>query len=689
MAIVNVQVESGALEKPFSYWCDQKVDIGQRVHVNLGHRKVVGMVVGFEKSYEGPLKKIVDVIDKQPIVNQEQLSLATWMASHYLCSLSNVFKTILPPVLKPTQQGGRVKQVDWLIQAKPENSKDTEFIKQLNLPLPLTQARRISRARVNRLLKEGVLKTIQKNAAEFLVENQTPVIPPPLTQDQQKAFQAIQQSSKRVSLLHGVTGSGKTEVFFSLAKEKLDQNKQVLFLVPEISLTPQMVERVRQRFGQHIVIYHSRLTRLEKQSQYELVKSGQAQIVVGTRSAVFLPFQNLGLILMDEEHEASYQQDNLCPYHTKDIAQWRADYHQCQLVLASATPSLDAYAKAYKGLYQLVRLPNRINQNKPTIQLVDMSQERVKDGLSESLIQALSNCLAHHQQAILLLNRRGYLPMLECEDCHHIETCPDCGLALSYHRQQNRMVCHVCGYQKRYQPYCPQCGHSHFFEKGMGTEKLEQIIQQRFTQARIIRMDADTTTKKGSHERLLTQFGQEGDILIGTQMVAKGLDFAKVSLVGILQADNGLYRANYLASERTYQLVEQAAGRSGRAEIAGQVLIQTYHPEHYVMQAVQSQDYERFFVQEMRFRHLAQYPPYQYLASFTLVGSAIQYVSEIQSLNLAQLRGPIELSMRQKKRRVRFVLKSKSLDQLINRLAELKKRFPVTNIQLDPQTWDD
>ena len=424
-----------------------------------------------------------------------------------------------------------------------------------------------------------------------------------------------------------MTGSGKTEVFLRICQKVLLEGKQVLVLVPEISLTTMMVKRFKERFNS-IAIYTSALSSQEKYEQYCLVKENKVKIVVGTRSAVFMPFTNLGLIVMDEEHDNSYKQDNTPRYNTKDIAIQRVKYHNCKLLLASATPTLESYARAIKNVYQLVSLTERINKTMPIAHLVDMSKQ-IRQGdyiISKPLKQAIGQRLANNQQVILLLNRRGYNPIVKCSNCSEVVRCPHCDIALSYHKDENRLVCHVCGYSTLFDISCKKCGSKMWTNYGVGTQRLSEEISKLYPDSKIGRMDTDTTRNKNSHQQILTDFeNHKYDIMVGTQMIAKGLDFPNVTLVGIFNADGPLARNDYRSVETTFDLIVQASGRSGRSDKQGEVFIQAYDVNHYGIRLAVKQDYIAFFNNEMSYRHALKYPPYSYLV-------AICFLSEDESL---------------------------------------------------------
>ncbi len=452
---------------------------------------------------------------------------------------------------------------------------------------------------------------------------------PPLMPDQEKAVAAITAAEKAKTptpfLLEGVTGSGKTEVYLQTIAAALKYQRTALMLVPEIALTPQMVNRVRGRFGHQVAVLHSGLSVGEKYDEWRRIARGEAQVVVGARSAVFAPLKNIGIIIIDEEHEGSYKQDSMPRYHARDVALWRARYHQCPVVLGSATPALESRARAQKGVYQWLRLPHRINgQDLPRVQLVDMRRVMGKTQVADfspQLVTALRERLNSNEQVVLMLNRRGYAAFAMCRECGFVVQCPNCDISLTFHRDRQRMQCHYCGHEQPVPQKCPQCGSRYIGFYGTGTQKVAEELHQLVPAARVLRMDVDTTRRKGAHERILEQFGNhDADVLLGTQMIAKGLDFPDVTLVGVLNADTGLSLPDFRASERTFQLLTQVSGRAGRADKAGEVIIQTFNPDHYAIQLAGKQDYEGFFVREMQVRHQNDYPPYFYTIQLTASG---------------------------------------------------------------------
>ena len=486
-----------------------------------------------------------------------------------------------------------------------------------------------STALLNEAAKNGWLTFIEKEAYRDPFANQTfeKTTALSLNAEQQVAvetiLQSVQEQQSQTYLLEGITGSGKTEVYLQVIAEVLNQGKTAIMLVPEISLTPQMVQRFKSRFGEHVAVMHSGLSQGEKYDEWRKIERGEAEVVVGARSAIFAPIENIGVIIIDEEHEASYKQEETPRYHARDLAIWRSEYHHCPVVLGSATPSLESRARAQKNVYQRLRLTQRANQaaTLPTIDVVDMRQE-VENGnvssFSMSLQEKLQERLEKNEQSVLLLNRRGYSSFVMCRDCGYVLPCPNCDISLTLHMDSKTMKCHYCGHVERIPYRCPNCGQDKIRYYGTGTQKVEEELQTLLPDSRILRMDVDTTRRKGAHEKILRTFGEgQADILLGTQMIAKGLDFPNVTLVGVLNADTALNLPDFRSSERTFQLLTQVSGRAGRAEKPGEVIIQSFNPEHYAIQLAKAQDYEDFYTKEMYIRHRGDYPPYYFTVQIT------------------------------------------------------------------------
>ena len=486
-----------------------------------------------------------------------------------------------------------------------------------------------STALLNEAAKNGWLTFIEKEAYRDPFANQTfeKTTALSLNAEQQVAvetiLQSVQEQQSQTYLLEGITGSGKTEVYLQVIAEVLNQGKTAIMLVPEISLTPQMVQRFKSRFGEHVAVMHSGLSQGEKYDEWRKIERGEAEVVVGARSAIFAPIENIGVIIVDEEHEASYKQEETPRYHARDLAIWRSEYHHCPVVLGSATPSLESRARAQKNVYQRLRLTQRANQaaTLPTIDVVDMRQE-VENGnvssFSMSLQEKLQERLEKNEQSVLLLNRRGYSSFVMCRDCGYVLPCPNCDISLTLHMDSKTMKCHYCGHEERIPYRCPNCGQDKIRYYGPRTQTVEEELQTLLPDSRILRMDVDTTRRKGAHEKILRTFGEgQADILLGTQMIAKGLDFPNVTLVGVLNADTALNLPDFRSSERTFQLLTQVSGRAGRAEKPGEVIIQSFNPEHYAIQLAKAQDYEDFYTKEMYIRHRGDYPPYYFTVQIT------------------------------------------------------------------------
>ncbi|RLL45269.1 primosomal protein N' [Oceanobacillus piezotolerans] len=449
----------------------------------------------------------------------------------------------------------------------------------------------------------------------------------PLTDEQQDAIQPINEAilydKHDVFLLHGVTGSGKTEVYLQAIQQVLELGKEAIVLVPEISLTPQMVNRFKGRFGSKVAVMHSALSAGEKFDEWRRIHQKEVSVVVGARSAVFAPFENLGIIIIDEEHETTYKQEDQPRYHARDVAIHRGENHHCPVILGSATPTLESYARATKDVYKLATLSKRTNNMPmPNVEIVDMRQELHagnRSMFSRTLKEKMEDCIKKEQQIVLLLNRRGYSTFVMCRDCGHVKECPHCDIALTYHKNTNRLKCHYCSYEEMVPVECPECNSDLIRYFGTGTQRVEESLTELIPQARVLRMDVDTTRKKGSHERILREFSNhKADILLGTQMIAKGLDFGNVTLVGVLTADSMLHLPDFRSSEKTFQLLTQVSGRAGRHELTGEVIVQTYTPEHYSIQLASEYNFNDFYKKEMGMRKKFHYPPYYYLVLITV-----------------------------------------------------------------------
>ncbi len=713
--IVNVYIEHPIMQlnNTFSYFCKQKrkLERGMRVKVDFNGQKIVGFVDStfeiedlekYELQLGYKLKAIEEIIDKEPIINDELYDLGLWMSRQTISPVISCFQSMLPSTLKPLSSAKKavmenwVKIIDGTVKEQYGFKDDEILLKEFK--------EKVNDYRYRKLKDLGhivVYKKEKRAEVEKFVVNEPSYA---LTNQQKQALETINSSDNNIILLHGLTGSGKTEIYLQLTKQVCLEDKQVLILVPEISLTSQMVDRFKSRFNS-VAIYHSGISAQEKYQQYTLVKEGKVKIVVGTRSAIFMPFKNLGLIVLDEEHDNSYKQDSTPKYNTKDIAIKRSETHNCKLILGSATPTLESYARAIKDVYKLVTLDKRINQDLPKSYLVDMSKEIRKGNfiISSHLLKAIDERLKKKQQIILLLNRRGYTPIVKCSSCSYVVMCPHCDVALSYHKDDDKLVCHVCGYSVKNDVSCPKCASKMWRNYGVGTQRLVEEVQKNFPEASLVRMDADSTRRKNAHSKILNDFGKHKyDILIGTQMISKGLDFPNVTLVGIFNADGPLHRTDYRSVETTFDLIVQASGRSGRSSNPGEVYVQAYDINHYGIRLAVKQDYITFFNNEMSYRHAAKYPPYTFMAAILFAGKEDEKVKDKAFLasdyfrndSTIRVLGPSRLLKIKGEYRYRIIIKAKNKEELIDKLwlwyeaQSINKRQVSVFIDVDPYILD-
>ena len=573
------------IEGPFTYAipCALKdeVKVGTSVEVSFGNKNITGCVVGLSpRSNIKNIKPIIKVLDRAPVINEEILKLTKWISNYYYSSWGEAISAAVPAVLKKSLKTTRRTK-------KKEEEPEIEFI---------------------------------DGSSEHLAP----------TPEQKEALRSIKgcmdKKEYKVFLLHGVTGSGKTEVYLQSIAHAMDLGRSSIVLVPEISLTPQTVARFKARFGDQIAVLHSRLTGSRRVNEWRRLASGEARIVVGARSAIFAPLKNLGLVVVDEEHETSYKQDVAPRYNAREVAIKRSEISDAVIILGSATPSLESFYAAKTDRYKLVELPERIDsRNLPEVEIVDMREELTKVKkfpiFSQNLKIWIEKDVSEGKQVILFLNRRGFSTFISCRKCGYVLTCKRCNVSLTYHFHTKSLSCHHCNYKIDPPSICPECNSSYVKYWGMGTEKIESEIHRLFPRARIARMDTDTTKVRGTHEKVLTKFKDHKiDILIGTQMIAKGLDFPKVTLVGVVSADTALNLPDFRAGERTFNLLTQVAGRAGRGDLGGKVIIQTYTPAHYAIQAAKNHDYNSFFDKELSFRKDLELPPFSHMIALTLKG---------------------------------------------------------------------
>lgn len=701
IAQVIVDVAARQTDRVFEYHVpsdiEKEIQVGSRVVVPFGPRKVQGFVVGLSETsnFKGKMKDLLVVVDEMPPLTPELVKLSADLAQNIYSYRIKILQAMLPWVMRagyrklllpvsskakemPFFQGGPIDlnkitdstqikkirsllknddaKIEYVVDNKAKKKKENQYalalapeeytkiyntlrqnaVKQKQLLMdiiehtdayPKTQKELeaglgLTAAVLNSAVKKGWLKKkaveVYRDPLAGFKDDEKPA-PIKLNDEQQHALdeiaKAIDEKKAETFLLEGITGSGKTEVYLHAISKALAQGRTALMLVPEISLTPQMVRQVKARFGQEVAVLHSALSEGEKYDEWRRIRRGETKVVVGARSAVFAPLKNIGLIVIDEEHESSYKQESDPRYNARDVAIWRSKYHYCPLVLGSATPSLGSRARAQKNVYHLLRLTKRANNKKlPKVRLIDLKHVQFAGGqfdLSLELVDAIKKRLEKKEQVILMLNRRGFANFMLCRECGFVLKCPNCDVSLNLHKDTNSMQCHYCGHTEPIPTRCPNCQSFQIRFLGTGTQKVQEELEELLPGARILRMDVDTTRRKGSYKKILDAFGNhEADILLGTQMIAKGLDFPNVTLVGVINADTGLWLSDYNASEKTFELLTQVAGRAGRADKEGEVLIQTYNPEHYAIQLAKTQDYERFYGYEMNVRHAGNYPPY-------------------------------------------------------------------------------
>lgn len=659
-ANIIVDITHEKLDKIFQYkvpsHLEGELSVGMEVVIPFGkgNRETKGYVVGFSETVDydiSKVKEITDISHNSVAIEGRLVALAAWMKEYYGGTMIQALKTVLPIKQK---ENAKIKKKVRLLLSEEEGREKLEFYRKKNqkararllealLEKPLLEYELVNKklnitlAVIRTMEEQGILKLesehVFRNPVKQKELSEKKII---FNEEQRYAIETFwedyRQEQYGTYLIHGVTGSGKTEVYIEMIRRVAEQGRQAIVLIPEIALTFQTVMRFYRCFGNRVSIMNSRLSAGERYDQMMRAKKGEVDVMIGPRSALFTPFPNLGLIVIDEEHENTYKSEQVPRFHARETAQERARMEGASLILGSATPSLESMYRAKHGEYKLLELRNRSGQQAmATVHTVDLREE-LKNGnrsiLSMQLQQLMEERLQKKEQIILFLNRRGYAGFISCRECGHVIKCPHCDVSLSSHRG-GKMVCHYCGYEEPKPTVCPECGSKHIGEFRAGTQQIEEIVKKRFPQARVLRMDMDTTREKDGHEKILAAFAnEEADILVGTQMIVKGHDFPNVTLVGVLAADMSLYSDDYRAGERTFQLLTQAEGRAGRGEKQGEAVIQTYSPEHYAIVTAAAQDYEAFYEEEIRYRELMGYPPVDNLLAI-LASSADEQHLEI------------------------------------------------------------
>ncbi len=711
-AKVLIEYKVKSLDRTFTYIIPPKLENilqkGMKVTVPFGNgdKTINGFVVDITNEDNfGNLKSIISIEDENLVLNEELLKLGEYVRDTYLCTLISAYQTMLPSSLKiKTITSSYKKYETYLISEMQEsfledyilneakNDMQKEIIQCIIKDKKILK-NKFNQSSVKTLIKKGIIKEYKEEVYRINRENQKKDNLLKLNEYQQKAYDEIINNLNKSNtyLLHGITGSGKTEVYMHLIEKVRSEGKTAIMLVPEITLTAQIVNNFYDRFGSDVAILHSALSNGEKYDEYLKILRGDAHIIVGTRSAIFAPSKNLGIIIIDEEHSESYKQDNTPRYNAIDIAKWRSNYNSIPLVLGSATPTYETYARALKGVYNLLTLPKRIGDaNLPTVEVVDMSLEMKKRNtvLSDRLKELILEKLAKNEQIILLLNRRGYGTLVTCDNCGNAIKCPNCDITLTYHKTSNNLRCHYCGYNCKKPEKCPECKEGNVRDLGTGTEKLEEELNKLFPSAKVVRMDADTTSKKGSHEKIIRDFKEEKyDILLGTQMISKGLDFPKVSLVGVISADSSLNIPDFRSGERTFSLLSQVSGRAGRSGIESNVVIQTFNPDNFTIMMIKQGTFLKNYQYEMAIRKKLKYPPYYFLVGIKICSKEYEDASKEASKvynylksNLSNediILGPTTAGIFKIKSIYRFqiVIKYRFDDNLNNVLKELDEMY--------------
>ena len=707
LADILVEVVAKTTDKTFTYHIPDgmKAKEGMRALVPFGRRNIEGFIIRIydevELDYE--VKDIIQLVDEKPVLNEEMLELGKYISKKTLSPLTLSYQTMLPSGLKAREKTNINKKIVKYLHVlkvgefKGEKQKQVfDYVKKNNLVLK-AEANKISSSAVKTLINNGYLEEVEKEVYRLDEEVEVEKKHYDLTEEQAKVLESVKFGKFKPYLLHGVTGSGKTLVYIRLIEKVLKQGKEAILLVPEISLTPQVVDIFKKRFGKTIAILHSGLSNGEKYDEWRKIERKEVSIVIGARSAMFAPFTNLGIIIIDEEHSNTYKQDNVPRYNAIDVALRRGKTYNIPVVLGSATPSVESYTRAKAGIYELLVMKNRVNKKMPKVYLVDMKDEFKKGNrvFSDIFKEKMNDRLSKNEQVLVLLNRRGYSTVITCKECGFTHKCTNCDIPLTYHKNGNIMKCHYCDYKVPRLLECPKCHSKNINSLGMGTEKLESLIKEEFKDAKVIRMDQDTTRNKGAHKRIIDDF-KEGkyNVLVGTQMIAKGLDFPKVTLVCVVNGDATLNIPDFRSSERTYELLSQVSGRAGRDKLDGEVIIQGFNVSHYSIVYAKNNDYESFYNEEMKIRKVLKYPPYYNLCLIKVSGKNYDEVyneaSKITTYLKSNLNnivlGPASASMPKINNiyYVQIIIKFKNTKEILSYLEFIREHYKKKiNVDID------
>ena len=703
-AQVLVEIKAKAIDKTFTYKIPDGMilEIGMRVLVPFGKRTLEGFVLKIEETgdFDYEVKSIISVTDDHPVINGEMLKLGQYISKKTLSPLICAYQTMLPSALKAKNNFTiNKKYVNYLIigdtlpTLKTDKQKEIfNLVKEKGKVLK-KEVTDISAYTVKSFIDKGYFKEIKEEVYRLDDDTALNKLNHDLTSEQAEVISKVKLDLFKPYLLHGVTGSGKTLVYIRIIEKVLSLGKEAILLVPEISLTPQVVKIFKQNFGKVVAILHSGLSDGEKYDEWRKIENGEVSIVVGARSAIFAPFTNLGAIIIDEEHSATYKQENTPRYNAIDVAIKRARTYDIPLILGSATPSVESYTRALTGAYELLEMKNRVNHNLPKVTLIDMKDEFKKGNriFSSLFKEKMNTALENGEQAIVLLNRRGFSTVISCKECGYTHKCPNCDIPLTYHKSTNSMKCHYCDYTAPKLNICPECHSKNINALGMGTERLESLINEQFPLAKTIRMDVDTTKNKGAHGRIIEAF-REGkyNVLVGTQMISKGLDFPNVTLACVVNGDSSLNIPDFRSAERTYQLLNQIAGRAGRALKKGEVIIQGFNMNHYSIVTASKHDYEKFYREEIKIRKALKYPPFYNLAYIRISGKKYEEVTDEASKIAYYLKkeipnniilGPSTANM-PKINNIYYmgiIIKFKKTAEIIDSLVFINKKYSTNN----------
>ncbi|OPJ65554.1 primosomal protein N' [Clostridium chromiireducens] len=632
-AEIIINSEALEIDRLFTYKVPyelmENIGVGFRVNVPFGQRNkpIEGFVFSLLQEdsikLDYKVKEILKLCDDEAMLTVEDIQVIQFLRRKYLCKYIDAVRLMIPVGIMKGSKNKKKKVIVINKEVKEDELKKESYINLYNFIInnngiytksEIVNDKEFSLYCLNKLIEKEILKVEEQVVFRYNTRRYDNDYNKLLTDEQRECLDTILNEAKLKYLIKGVTGSGKTEIYIRLVEEMLNQGKSSIVLVPEISLTPQMIERFKGRFGEDVALFHSKLSDGERFDEWYRIKEGKAKLVIGARSALFLPLQNLGLIIIDEEHENTYKSEHNPKYHTREVSEFICELKGCKLILGSATPSVESYYKALKDEYTLIEMHKRVNGKKmPHMQIVDMREELKNKNLSlfsRQLLNELENTLRDKKQVILFLNRRGYSTFISCRSCGYVFKCPECDVSMTYHKN-GYLICHYCGRAEKVSKVCPECNSKYVKFFGAGTERVELEVKKYFPNAKVLRMDVDTTRHKNAHESIYNSFKSgEADILIGTQMVSKGLDFKNVTLVGVLAADMSLNMPDYRAAERTYQIITQVAGRAGRGEDEGKVIVQSYTPHHYSLKYAKEEDYESLFREEINIRRLMGNPPF-------------------------------------------------------------------------------